>query len=302
LSTALWEERFQGWSTGPSETETIRCANAERIIKDCLRDAGVLEKYRLSIFVQGSYANHTNVPQESDVDICVSTGNDLVFFDEYPVGKTRSDYGNIPSDIRYADFKADVTRALENRFTQAGVTRRPKCIQVHDNSYRVVADVVPAFAYRWYPWTGSRNYIPGIRFVTDSGDEIENYPAQHLENGIAKNVASGRRFKRVVRILKRLQFYLIDEARRSDKKYMPSYAVECLVYNIPNPTLNGATYHDTIRNVLALVYQRVTTDPEPEPRWKEVNDVKWLFHAGQPWSREAVKSFIITAWNEIGYS
>jgi hypothetical protein len=301
LSAALWEERFQSWSAGPSQTETTKCENAERIIKDCLRDAGLLEKYRLNIFVQGSYANRTNVPQESDVDICVSTDDHLVFFDDYPAGKTRSDYGNTSTDIRYRDFKADVTQALESKFTQAGVTRRSKCIQVHDNSYRVVADVVPAFAYRWYPWVNSLNYVPGVKFITDGGDQIENYPAQHLQNGIAKNEVSARRFKRVVRILKRLQFYLI-EAKRSDKKYMPSYAIECLAYNIPNTTLNGLPYYDTIRNVLVQLYQKVTQVPEPEPRWKEVNDIKVLLHDGQPWSRESIKNFIVAAWNEIGYS
>lgn len=101
--------------------------------------------------------------------------------------------------------------------------------------------------------------------------------------------------------MKRVQFYLL-EAKQSDKKYMPSYAIECLAYNIPDTTLNGSEYYDTIRDILAQIYQRVTQVPEPEPRWKEVNDIKFLLYDGQPWNRESIKDFAAAAWNEIGYS
>ena len=60
---------------------------------------------------------------------------------------------NLVSSLRhysYAQFKNDVQTALEDKFGTDGVTRGDKAFDVHANTYRVDADVVPAFAYRLY--------------------------------------------------------------------------------------------------------------------------------------------------------
>ena len=63
------------------------------------------------------------------------------------------------------------------------------------------ADVVPCFTYHRYDALGSQ-YHRGIQLQADSGVRIENWPEQSYERGVTKNGATGRRYKRVVRILR----------------------------------------------------------------------------------------------------
>lgn len=83
------------------------------------------------------------------------------------------------------------------------VTRGNKAFDLHSNSYRVDADVVACFEHRRYNKDGT--YTKGTQFTTKDGKTIVNFPEQHYANGVSKNNATGRRYKRVVRILKRLK-------------------------------------------------------------------------------------------------
>ena len=48
----------------------------------------------------------------------------------------------------YADFKNDVEAALKSYFGAGSVTRGNKAFDVHANTYRVDADVVPCLEHR----------------------------------------------------------------------------------------------------------------------------------------------------------
>ena len=100
----------------------------------------------VSVFAQGSYSACTNVRQNSDVDICVRYN--ATFFTYYPDGMSRETVGNVPGTMAFADFKSMVKKALEDYFGKAGVTRGNKAFEVHANTYRIDADVVPTFEYR----------------------------------------------------------------------------------------------------------------------------------------------------------
>jgi len=60
-----------------------------------------------------------------------------------------------------------VETALKNYFGSDKVIRGNKAFDIHANSYRVDADVVPAFAYRHYNGGGEDDYIKpvGIGFL-----------------------------------------------------------------------------------------------------------------------------------------
>ncbi|MDA1378740.1 hypothetical protein PCI56_01275 [Plesiomonas shigelloides subsp. oncorhynchi] len=66
-------------------------------------------------------------------------------------------------------------------------------IQINSNSARVDADVVPCFSYRYYMDYESRD---GTKIFKTDGSSIVNYPAQQLENGIAKNKRTGYAYKK----------------------------------------------------------------------------------------------------------
>jgi hypothetical protein len=70
-------------------------------------------------------------------------------------------------------------------------------------------------------------YESGTLLITDDGHRIENWPRQHYENGTNKNLRTGKRFKLVVRILKRLRDEM--EERGGLGWPVPSFLIESLV-------------------------------------------------------------------------
>jgi hypothetical protein len=221
-----------------------------------------------------------------------------VFFGDYPNGLSHSDFGNSDSEISYSQFKNDVQSALTSRFGSS-VARRNKCFEIHSNGYRVDADVTASFEHRRYENANSRVYLSGCEFLTDTGDRVINWPQQHLDNGIVKNDSVRRRFKRLVRILKRLQFDLIDQGKLPEK-LVPSYAVECAVYNVPNDRFLDEDYYDSVPRVLAYIFNE-TRDIGNWNDWAEVNELKWFFRGNQAWTRSQVHGLAALMWDHIGY-
>lgn len=296
MNVIEWELRFRLWSSGPSASESAKCLNAERVIGDCLRVAGTLDKYQLEIFAQGSYKNATNIPQESDVDICVATTNGSLFFDEYPPGITREHYGSYRVSATFEQLKNDVATALYERFGDQGFKWGSKCLEVHSNTFRVDADVVPAFEKRRYYGAGVNDFTRGIEFISDDGKRITNYPRQHFEQGSARNATTSGRFRSIVRVMKRLQFALVDVGVVADK-YVPSYALECAVFNVTDGALKLPSFCAAVRQTLFEIYGAI----EREEQWVEVNRLKYLFHDSQPWRASALRQFTIDAWRHVGY-
>ena len=275
------------------------------MVGDAIRAHEPLVNRDIRIISQGSYRNNTNVRQESDVDICVCCMEPFFAdysFADYPESET----GNVNSSYTYAQFKNDVQAALEEKFT-SGVTRGDKAFDVHANTYRVDADVVPAFAYRLYKKKEYNfllnvqipSYIepPGTKFISDGGAVIVNWPEQHYSNGVQKNKATGGRFKLIVRGLKRLKFYMISKKIQAAEP-IASYLIECLMYNVLNSVFTGDSYRQNVQNALVACFTATKTDAECE-KWLEVNERKFLFRSTQPWSRQQAHDFIVSAWNLV---
>ncbi|MBU3966172.1 MAG: nucleotidyltransferase [Euryarchaeota archaeon] len=294
---AEWEETFKSWAQGPGKTEQEKCDNAESAIKKAIAAHPKLSGMDISVFAQGSYRARTNIRVDSDVDICVCLNS--IAFSDYPAGKTDKDYGRVQSALEFSEFKNLVHKALIDRFGASSVRRGKKAFDVHANSYRVDADVIPAFEHRRYKSDGSDNYILGIAFKTDDGNLIKNWPKQTYDNGIEKNNATSRRYKRVIRILKNLRNTMQDDKVVAANN-IPSFLIECLVWNAPNEGFNNDLYTADVRSVLANTFNK-TLDETQCKEWGEVNELKYLFRSGQPWSREQAHSFLSAAWDYIGF-
>ena len=303
---ADWEPTFRDWSKPSSDSECEKQENAERMIGDAIRSYEPLQPRDIKIIPQGSYRNNTNVRQESDVDICVCCMD--TFFTDY----TFADYGQsearlVDSAYTNAQFKNEVQAALEAKFGKQGVKRGDKAFDVHANTYRVDADVVAALAYRLYTKKEysflSENYQtpylqpPGTKFITDSGKVIINWPEQHYANGVEKNKRTGGRFKFVVRAVKRLRLYLVTK-KVTAAEPVPSYLIECLLYNVPDTVFGGDSYKDNVQNALLTCFSATQTD-EACKAWLEVNEIKYLFHPTQPWTRQQAYDFVLAAWSYV---
>jgi hypothetical protein len=301
-----WEQTLRTWSKPSSDTEWERQENAQRVIGDAIRAYAPLQAYDVKIIPQGSYRNNTNVRQESDVDICVCCMS--LFFADYSFADyTDAAAGNVNTPYTYSQFKNDVQAALEAKIGKAGVTRGNKALDVHANTYRVDADVVPAFAYRLYlkkqyNYLGGAVLTPyvqpqGTKFISDSGKPVINWPEQHYANGVDKNKRTGGRFKLIVRALKRLKFYLIEKGVDAAKS-TPSYLIECMLYNVPDSIFSGDSYKINIQSALLSCFSATQTD-EGCSKWLEVNERKYLFHATQPWTRIQAYNFVLAAWSHV---
>ncbi|MCX6899950.1 MAG: nucleotidyltransferase [Verrucomicrobia bacterium] len=295
------EETFTSWSQGPGKTEADKCENAETAVRKAIAADAKLSPMGISVFAQGSYKARTNVRQDSDVDICVR--HNKWFFPDYPKDMTKETFGNIDGELSFPDFKDMVEKALKSYFGENYVRRGNKAFDVHANTYRIDADVVPAFEHRRYTGKknsdGSHNYLPGVAFKTDSGGLIINWPEDTYDNGVARNDATGRSYKRVIRILKRLRNKMQDE-NIADSANVASFLIECLVWNAPVEAFNHDTYTAILRHVIADVWNRTRKD-EDCSEWGEVNELKYLFRPSQPWTREQTNGFLEAAWNYIGF-
>jgi len=235
------------------------------------------------------------------VDVCVRYNG--AFFDHYPEGKTRDDFGNVASSIGYGDFKDMVGKALTSYLGGLGVTRGNKAFDVHENTYRIDADVVPTFEHRRYTGRhsldGTAEYLSGVAFLPDKGAMIINWPDQNYENGVLRNDETGRIYKRVIRILKRLR-NAMQEDKIAGAENIASFLIESLVWNAPLEAFKHETYTEDVRYVIANVFNHTRMDNACS-EWGEVNELKYLFRPSQPWTREQANRFLDSAWNYIGF-
>src|SRR6266851_6702328 len=290
-----WEDTFQSWAKPPAETEQTKCDNAVRAVRKAIDASSALKDRSIRVFAQGSYCNRTNVRTDSDVDICVLCADSL--FSYLPKRLTDADVALTPATYVYSQYKNDVEVALKTYFGKAGVTRGKKAFDIHENTYRLDADAVACFEYRRYREDGT--YDSGTAFLPDGGSRIINWPDQNYENGVAKNKETGKRFKDVVRILKRLRNKMDDE-KIAAATPIPSFLVECLVWNVPNEGFGHDTYTADVRWALAHLFNN-TIKVDGCKEWDEINELKYLFRPGQPWTMEQVHKFISAAWDYLGF-
>ena len=211
------ESTLKAYAAPLSDTEDLKCKRAIEAIRDALKDLGYTDDQRpiapiesdtfaysvamrnsagsekVTIFIQGSYANNTCVRGESDVDIAVVHENNF----EYAFGEK---FSGSTTDKRATAiaFKNTVERTLKNRFP-GYVHRKNKSIKVDGNTYRKQADTVPCLSMHYFYRSHLNDYLSfkdGIVIYADDGTIIRNFPKQHIANGKAKNVSTNHYYKK----------------------------------------------------------------------------------------------------------
>ena len=290
-----WESTFTSWAKGPGTTEDERCENAVRAIRNAINNSVALNYRNIDVFLQGSYRNRVNVRQNSDVDVGVLCRD--VFFYDLPQNSTAADFDIDSATYTYQQFKNEVDTALVDHFGRRAVHRGNKAFDIKENSYRVEADVAAFFDHRRYSQNG--RYSEGVELRPDNGGRVINWPEQHYNNAVSKNTATGRLYKRVVRILKRLCIEMDDQGIAAAKP-IPGFLVECLVWNVPHDHFGHTTYTADVRTALAFLFNKTMTDKECS-EWCEVSELKYLFRGSQRWTRPQAHEFLSASWNHLGF-
>ena len=291
------EQQLSTWAQPPNDREETKCQETARRISKAIK-----ERFgdSVSVFLQGSYKNRTNVKRDSDVDI-VARHNNYFFpgLDELSEQDKRLYWAKHPScSYTFTQFKGEIQSALESEFAYGEVKRKPKCIKVIKNDQRVDADVVPCFVHKRFRTVDAVS-TEGIEFLTDSGGRIYGFPEQHYDNGVAKNDRTRRTYKGVVRILKNVRNELIDQKIIADKA-MPSFFIECLVWNVPDNLIDKTTYSEATRNVIIRIWNDMG-NADAANNYAEVSDLLWLFR-GTARTHEQAKTFMEKTWTFLGYS
>ncbi|PPA87640.1 nucleotidyltransferase [Brevibacillus laterosporus] len=281
---------FQSWSKPASDTEESKCENALRMIRDALNKSEALSKYEIQLIPKGSYHNNTNVRLTSDVDIAVKLKD--VFFANYPEGKTGKDFGNFENNYTFSQYRNDIEQAMIDKFESNNIEFGNKAIQINSNSYRVVADVVPCFEHRRYSQDGT--YIKGTEFITrHTNQHVINFPEQHYSNGLRKNNETSRRYKKVVRIFKRLRYNLLEKGYSVEN--VSSFLVESLIWNVPNNNFNSATLTEDVKQCFDYLITQ-TSDYEKCKKWGEVSELLYLFHNGRKYTCSDAHRFLVDGY------
>ncbi|MFL1527198.1 nucleotidyltransferase [Pseudomonas sp. O230] len=287
------ENKLSGWTGPSSDTEQDKQDRTERMIRQAIGAHEPFNNCSLKVYAKGSYANNTNVRSDSDVDIAVEC-TEVLYWEESEKG----DYTpGEPYDGIWtpAKLRAELLSAMKAKFPGQVDSTGTTAIQINSNSSRVDADVVPCFSYQYHMSHETRD---GTRIFKTDGSSIVNYPAQQMENGIAKNKRTGGSYKKGARLLKR-----IENAMAEDRIFreLPSFFMECLAYNCPDAVFSHSTWTECLRSMLFHIWDNLQGDEPDSGRWVEVNECFYLFHSGQKWTREDGREFSKAAWNYFGF-
>lgn len=293
-----WESIFSMWSKSPGKMEQERCERAKRAIENAIKSDMTLSMKLVETFVQGSYHNRTNVRQNSDVDVCVLYSD--AFFCDLPEGVTPQQVGIEPTNYKFRNYKNNVKRALVNKFGRNSVNRGNKAFNIKENSNRIDADAVPCFEYRQYYYNG-RGYFSYHRgtvlIADDTGFLATNFPQQQYKNGIERNKITNKRFKKAVRIIKKLSHEMEDNNYTSAKN-ISSFLIENLVWNADISCFNSQSLHSMTQDILLHLW-KCTEEDATCKSWTEENGIKFLFHPKQKWTRTQAHQFLQDAWTYI---
>jgi hypothetical protein len=305
-----WHDTFAAWSKPASDTEEAKAENAARMIREAVRAYPALKHKKIDVYATGSYRNNTNTKTESDIDVAVVLRE--CFWYALPGGLTAEMLGlGNSAAYGHAALRDDVGHALVGKFGTGGVTPGDKAFNIHENTYRLDADVAVFIEHRRYTGvklaTGAWEHHLGVemRPRSDVNKRIINWHDQHYAEGVKRNDATSRRFKRVARILKRLRDEMKadgTQAGRDAAKATPSFLIECLVFNAPDKCFNlsNGTYFEDVKAVIGDLWN-ATKAADGCEKHLEVSRMKWLFRDTQPWTREQAHEFLLRAWNHVGF-
>ena len=116
---------------------------------------------------------------------------------------------------------------------------------------------------------------------------------------MTKNDQTGKRFKALVRILKQLRMDMAESGIVAASK-VPSFLLECLVWNVPNEGFGHDTFTADVQYCISWLWNNMKTEEQCN-EWGEINELKYLFRPAQPWTRDQVNEFLLGAWNYVEF-
>jgi hypothetical protein len=249
-------------------------------------------------YLQGSYANTTNIRGNSDVDVVVEMTS--VFYHDLTEAQKQARGFTSPGQFRYSDLRREVLVALQEYYgAGSGEASGPNAIVIAASGSRLKADVLPCVTYRKY--AGAIAQVEGITFWDQHTNEQKiNFPKVHIDNGSVKNstTCTSGWYKPSVRMFKNARERIIDRSDELRKRY-PSYFVECLLYNVPNDAF-GTSYVHTYAGAVNFLAAALK-DSRAQTFTTQSRQQSLFGTTSTQWSLDNAKLFVadlVNLWNK----
>lgn len=233
----------------------------------------------VEVFLQGSYANSTNVRDNSDIDMVVIYN-----------GSWDRPSWSLFENVR--DKRDHLYNAINGK-NNLQFTRKSKSVRYEGSADYIPADLVPCIRHKNTEGHDGVKIHDHRRYTS-----IISYPKQHKENGKIKSKDTDGNFKKAVRMFKNARNYAVDK-RLLNEDACPSYCLECLLYNVKDDSFSGDE-SDIFYNTLKILYD----SRHNLHNLKRQNEIQNLFGGGDScWSTSnAAKSIegIAQVWDKWG--
>lgn len=288
-------DKLQRYWEAPSQTEMSKIkwtkdqieAFLRRHLKiDEIKKNHWLSSFDYDVYLQGSYANSTNVSFSSDVDIVIEFTS-AYYYNSDLLNPVEKDIFNKSltsgSDYDMVKFKNDIYNLFNN--SRWGPEYKAKCIMIPWNSNRCDADIVPSFRFK--KLVSPTSSIDGIKFKnTSTGETIINYPKNHKLFMTEKNKNTGQKFKKIIRTFKNIRNDMVNEGLLSSNMWC-GYFIENMIYNVPNSVFEKyASYQYIFEEVLD--YCQDIDNFKSKKCANKMNNLFW----GNMWEESEMQFFV----------
>lgn len=215
-------------------------------------------------FLQGSYKNDTSISDLNDVDIVAIRKNTTS-----SVFSSRTATHTISWETIFQEVKQ---RLEASHHYRGKVATGDKCIKVATG---LNADVVPAVEIT------AAESDPISIYSRRTGEERQNFPRVHYDNGVAKHTATQQRFKPTVRMFK---VWARNHFPDGDP-LVPSFYLECLIYNF----VDAAFLTDSAERFVNIASTIVALDYSTQKVFSVAGDKDILVES--EWSRDHFQEF-----------
>jgi hypothetical protein len=289
------EDLLSRWIRPSSDAEQERQERAERMVHDAI-EASPLAGTLHEVYAKGSYPNETNVRLDSDVDIVVEC-REAVYYESAPGVAPPVQRAAYTGPWTHVPWRVAVTKALADCFgSQVDASGKIAVFLPEVAGSRPSIDVVPSHEYHLYYGQGDYEYVQGSTVWTTDGNQIVNWPEQQFTNGNAKDQNTRGRYKQIVRALKRAENVLVE---RKIIDEVPSYFIECLVYNVDDAWLTQGTLDAAFKNTIGFLYGAF--EKGSHHSWLEPNRLKTVFGDAQKWTPRDAMTLLSATYDLMGY-
>jgi len=286
------ESQLQTWA---NRGAVITAQQTHESIRKALNSyEGWSSSVKFDTYLQGPYRNTTNIRGDSDVDLVAELTS--VYYSNL-TGEEKEELGWEPATYSWSNFRSELINALNNYYGSQYVdTSGSKSVKLLPNNGRLKADVVVAARYNHYENLKLRS--EGMTFFSGV-QQIINYPKVLYNNGTTKNSSylTSELYKPTIRIFKNSRNRIIVSNQYLENS-IPSYFIECLLYNVPNNCFNGS-YQDVFSKTVNWLTENLEKNLSND--FVCQNEMFYLFgNSVVQWNKAHAKQFIsklIELWN-----